>query len=141
MIFDGDKKRIGPYLRELADLAGLRDWTIIVDDAPPENPQHAACVDVRYGRKVAVVSFGPDWATMDPATFRTTCLHELLHCHINHVRWPLNNIVQIVGKAVYDPLYEAVTDYIEYAVDGIAEAWAPSLPLPIMAKPKRTKAA
>lgn len=135
MIFDGDRDRIEPYLRELADLVGLRDWRIFVSDDAPEDPEHAACVDVRYGLKVAVISFHPQWAESDPEQFRNTCCHELLHAHVNHVRWPLNNVAELVGKAIYDPLYQSVTDYIEYAVDAIATEWAKTLPLPVMAPP------
>jgi len=140
MILDGDRDQIEPYLRELADLVGLRDWNVQVSNDPPANPEHAACIDVRYGLKVAVISFHPQWAQDDPESFRAICVHELLHAHVNHVRWPLNNVAELVGKAIYDPLYQSVTDYIEYAVDAIATEWAKTLPLPVTAKKKRKEA-
>jgi hypothetical protein len=116
MIFDGDRDRIEPYLRELADLVGLRDWRILVSDDPPEHPEHAACIDVRYGLKVAVVSFHPQWAESEPEQFRNTCCHELLHAHVNHVRWPLNNVADLrhLGRRV--ALYHA--ELIEAGMDG-----------------------
>jgi hypothetical protein len=131
MLLNGDRDQLRTYLRELADLVGLRDWTINVLETPPSNPEHAASIDVRYGRKYVNIDFLPEWASWPAEDLRQTCVHELLHCHINHVRWPINNIQELVGHAIYTPLYESVTDYIEYAVDAIASEWAKTLPLPI----------
>lgn len=139
MIFDGDRVQLGLYLRELADLMGLRDWTINLMHDTPDNPHHAACVDVRYGRKVANISFEENWAGSDPETLRETCVHELLHCHINRVRNPLDNIEHGIGQLLYNTTYNALTDYIEDATDAIATEWARTLPLPVKAKKKKAE--
>lgn len=137
MILDGDRDRIGPYIRELADLMGLTDWTFGLSPDQPGNENHGAEINVVYGRKFAEIAFRHDWCHGRPKDFRSLCVHELLHCHVNHVRWPLNNVAEIVGTAVYAPLYNGVTDAIEYAVDGIAMAWAETLPLPGKHKKRR----
>ncbi len=139
MIFDGDQDKIGPYIRELADLCGLRDWTINILDDPPANPGHAACVDVRYGRRWVNVSFHPDWAQERPESFRSTCVHELLHCHLKPMEWAVNNVQDHLGVAVFSVFSHAYTDAEEMAIDAIATAWAESLPLPIMSKKARKK--
>lgn len=139
MILKGDRQQLGEYLRELADRMGLRDWTINLMHDTPDNPQHAACIEVRYGRKVANISFEEHWAGNDPETLRATCVHELLHCHINQVRHPVDNIQSAIGQTLYATTYDALTDYIEHATDAIATEWARTLPLPVKARKRKRK--
>lgn len=133
-IFDGDDNHIGPYLRELADQMGLRDWTIQVMDGAPDNPQHAACVEIRYGRKWANVWFHPEWAQERPESFRTTCVHELLHCHLKPVQWALNNVETLLGSTAFGILSASHDDAMEVAIDAIASEWSKHLPLPVKVK-------
>lgn len=139
MIFDGDRNALGQYVRDLADMMGLRDWHLLLLNEPTDNPEHAADIDVVYGRRAACIRFHADWAQADPSELRCTVVHELVHCHLNPMRNVLDNIENAVGKMVYDPTYNALTDYIEYATDAISTAWAESLPLPVKAAPKRKK--
>ena len=131
-IFDGDRAKLGEYVRQMADLMGLKDWEVKLSDEPPENAEHAACIDTRYGRKFANISVQAEWASEPPETFRATIVHELVHCFLNPARNCIDNVQSLVGELVYRPLYNSLTDHIEYATDGIAVAWAEFLPLPIM---------
>ena len=139
-LLKGSYDELGAYLRDIADRVGLKDWYFNIVHEPPDDQNHAACVEVYYGRKVADIRFRNEWATWTPEELRETVLHELLHCHINPLRFHLNNIQNAVGQMVYEPLYQGVTDYIEYAVDGIARNWAQTLPLPVKAKKRKDKA-
>lgn len=130
MIFDGDRDKLAHYIDLLAFAMGLKDWQFHLAAEKPDNPEHAASVDVRYGRKYAVIYLSDGWEQWQPSSVRQTLVHELLHCHINHVRHPIDNIQSSIGTPLYNATWNAVTDYIEYAVDGIAEAWAQRLPLP-----------
>jgi len=130
VILDGDREALQVYIRQMADLMGLKDWTVKLNDDPPENPNHAACIDTRYGRKLANISVPVDWVNEPPERFRATICHELIHCFLNPFRDSIDNVQSLVGELVYRPLYNTLTDQIEYATDGIATAWAEKLPLP-----------
>lgn len=130
MILDGDPYQLGQYLRRLADMMGLKDWKLAIGDTPPEEASMNACVELVFGRRVAVISFQDRWPSWTPEDLRQTCTHELLHCHFNQILWPVNGITKHVGLMIYEPLYDAVNDRIEEGVDAVAEAWAKALPLP-----------
>jgi hypothetical protein len=134
MIFDGKRKKIGPYLRYLANEMGLRDWTINISPHPPDDNQHAACIDVRYARKWANISFSTDWAQSTPESFRATCVHELLHCHFRPIHWHINNLGSHISTSTFDVFYGGFRDLEEVAIDAVAEEWARCLPLPEKAK-------
>jgi hypothetical protein len=134
MIFGGDLKKVGPYVRALADEMGLRDWTINILSTPPDNDQHAACIDIRYGRKFANIEFARDWAESSPDTFRSTCVHELLHCHFRPIHWHINNLGSHIATSTFDVFYGAFRDIEEVAIDAVAEEWARHLPLPKVSK-------
>jgi len=131
VIFDGDRDELGTYIRHMADLLGLRDWTINLLADPPDNARYAADVDVIYGRRCAEIRVAADWMHRTPESLRTTIAHELLHCHLNPSRNVLDNMQHAIGQMLYTTAYNALTDYIEYATDAISTAWAEFLPLPV----------
>ena len=136
MIFDGDRDRLGTYIRDMANRIGLRDWLIELSNDRPDDDNCAADVDVVYGRKVAVIRMAPSWSSEKPESLRATVAHELIHCHMNPMRNVLDNVQHALGQPVYTTAYNALTDHIEYATDAIATEWAESLPLPIEDTPK-----
>lgn len=139
MLLNNDRDELAAYMRRLADLVGLCAWEIKLSTQGPDNENHAASVHVWYGRKVASIYMQPDWASWEAEELRSTIVHELLHCHINPIRNVADNIESSVGKMIYTPLYNAMTDYIEYAVDAIATCWSETLPLPETPKKRRTR--
>ncbi len=134
------RKEMGEYIRHLADLCGLRDWTITLAAQPTDagNNGQVACT---YGRKQATIQLAHDWPDKDPEEVRHTVTHELLHCHLDPVSRVLENVETNLGEAVYGVVRCAHRDAIEWAVDGIADAVAPLLPLPVKTKATRKKAA
>ena len=137
MILNGDRNELGRYVRELADVMGLRDWTITVaGDAPDGDPHDAeseigADCTVTYGRKSAIIRLADGWESWEATDVRYVVVHELVHCHTIPMQWAVNNIAAHVTPAMFDMLTSAHTDFHELAVDGIATAWAAMLPLPI----------
>lgn len=125
---------LGGYMRDLADIMGLRDWTISLEHAPPSSEPHdghkvqGECA-VNYGRKSATISICPDWPEDDPEEVRRVVVHELLHCHVEPVQWAFNNAANRLGFEAGSVAREAFTDAFEVAIDGIAVAWAESLPM------------
>lgn len=142
MLLNGDRDELRPYIRHLADLCGLKDWRLLLSDAPlvhdPDRNGYStmATCAVNYGQKRAVIEISADWASWDAADLRSTVVHELLHCHAEPMRWAVNNTKHAVGTALYEVIYDAFTDAMELAVDGIATAWAATLPLPIKEVPR-----
>lgn len=131
MIFDGDRGELGRYVRHLADLMGLRDWYLRLGDEAPEDEDWDGQCHVVYGRKVATISFRGGWEAWEPERLRWVAAHELIHCHVEPTRWSINNFKHAVGGDMYNVIYDAFTDDIEVAVDGMAQAWAEFLPLPV----------
>lgn len=114
------------YVRHLADLCGLKDWKITLEDESPGegNLGHCHCV---YGRRVACIRLA-EHDTIEE--LRHTIVHELLHCHLDPVRLPLENIRSGIGDMLYNATHNATVDAVEYATDGIATALSAALPLP-----------
>lgn len=142
MILGGDRNQLGAYIREIANLMGLRDWRLVLADEPPqtadaddmlrrEDDTAGAYVEVIYGRKLATVSIASTWPQWDPEELRVVVVHELVHCHVEPMRWAFNNVRSITPQTMYQVMYEAFRDAMEPSVDGIATAWAETLPLPI----------
>lgn len=136
MIFDGDREQLGHYVREMADLCGLRDWTFRVDEGEPGNEHWSGSCEVVYGRKYAIIRFAPGWADQAPEDLRNTCVHELIHCHVKPMEWTVNNTQDHLPPAMFGMLTAGYSDSEELAVDGIATAWAERLPLPMLAEKK-----
>lgn len=132
-LLNGDRDALGEYVREMADLMGLRDWMMGIADDPPDNDDANAQVDVPYGRWWASIKFNPSWPERDPEDLRRTVAHELVHCHLWSMHQRVCDLHDLLGSTVYQVLNKAFTENLEHAVDGIAYAWAESLPLPVKA--------
>lgn len=124
---DPRKEALAPYLRALADLMGLRDWTVGINHEPPD-PRHLAECDARFGRKIAWIHLSEAFLNAPPDRQRQTLGHELLHAHTAHLE-------HLMHGELTEPGYRAFTLALEYAIDGIAEEWAKSLPLPDQVAP------
>jgi hypothetical protein len=111
------------YFRALADLMGLRDWTVCVGDDPPDNPHHMANADCAICRKFVTFSLSEKFLSGTEDEQRATACHELIHAHLA----PMHNYLY---KTLTDNEWEAYQIAMEYAVDGIAQSWASHLPPP-----------
>lgn len=134
-LLKGDRDELGQYVREMADLMGLRDWTIVMKPGNPEDADHMACAQQIYGQKHLNLWFRKDWSRWPAKQLRQTTCHELLHAHLNPLAHStLNNVGQLIGKRPYQVAWEAMSERLEFTVDGIADAWSETLPLPVKAK-------
>lgn len=138
MIFDGDDNELGLYIREMADLMGLRDWHFYVvvgplatDEPALTNSVPLAQIDCTYGRKHARITLVPGWENSAPEQLRMIVVHELVHAHLALMQWIVNNTRDTLGGAAFDVWRGSYHDAEELAVDGIASAWAERMPLPI----------
>ena len=129
------RKGFGPYARCLADRMELRDWTVCVSDAPPANPNHEASAEAAYGQKFVTIALSERYLHLPEAEQRATMCHKLIHAH-----WgPVDHLIR---RLLPEREYEAYQLSMEYAVEGLAQAIAPSMPLPSeVAAPKPPKRA
>jgi hypothetical protein len=120
------------YVRHLGDIIGLRDWTLIVSRDALDNDDAFAMVRPVEGKKHATIFVCKDFRAQTPEEQREVITHELIHCHlataIDVIRLDLCRSA-VLGQPVYDICWNAFKRQIEYAVDGMAEEWAKSLPL------------
>ena len=121
---DPRRQAFAPYVRDLADRLRLRDWTIYVRDDPPHDGECIASIHCVEGRKVANIRFNDPFLDDSPEDQRHTIVHELLHCHVNGA-WDY-----AVDTFATEDARRAFRRLAETAVDGLADAIAPLLPLP-----------
>jgi hypothetical protein len=114
-----------PYVRHLADLMGLKDWVISIDDDPPFNNGAIATARICEGRKNLILDLSSTFLEKedDREYQRHTIVHELVHCHLGQMNEVLRQFLSAEQYAIH-------RINMEFANDGIAEAWAKSLPVP-----------
>lgn len=126
------------YIGELAELMGLKDWAIEVNETPINVPEQNAHMECVYGRRLGVLRLNVAWPARKPEAQRQSLVHELVHCHLDALCQLVESDIQgVLGQQAYDLLFKAHRRTLEYAVNDIARAWAASLPLP---KPPKDKA-
>lgn len=122
---------IAGYVRHMADLLCLRDWEIVIDWTPTSDD---SCAEIQpiFGQKRATLSFGPTFLALASTDQRQTVAHELLHCHLFAVTEQSRvSFAAVSGDEAVVRLAQAGVEHsTEIAVDGIADAFAPLLPLP-----------
>jgi hypothetical protein len=131
---DERKTRYGDYVRELANAMGLRDWTISISVAPPSDENHIAANWATYGRKLQTLYLSERFLDSSAEEQRATLVHELVHAQFAHLHSLALRLLTSDGAK------EAWTLAMEYTVDGIAEEWAKTLPLPFFADEKASAA-
>lgn len=129
-ILGGDRHALGDYMREIANLMGLRDWYLFLSSNDPEDDDAMACCEVAYGQKSATLCFHHSWPAWSMDELKATVVHELLHCHTEPMRWAVNNARDPLGFMLFGVVEGAFIDALEVAVDGVARAWAEHLPDP-----------
>lgn len=124
-----DRKALGEYMRNIADVMGLRDWTLNLLHEPCDDDCNAQ-VRLIYGRKVADIRVSEAFRSFDPERIRRTVVHELIHFHFaacsNLIEHDLSGHL---SKQALNIFFSAWVRDFEYGVDGLATAVASSLPL------------
>jgi hypothetical protein len=121
-----------PYVRQLADMMGLKDWVIEIDDDPPFNAGAIATARICEGRKNLILDLSSSFLEKedDRPYQRHTIVHELVHCHLGQMNEVLRQMLDADQFAIH-------RINMEFTTDGIAEAWAARLPL-VTSPPKKT---
>lgn len=117
-----------PYLRLLADRLHLKDWSFVLRDEAPDSADAIAAINCAEGRKYAWCYLSESFLRSSPEDQRHTLIHELLHCHMAGA--------DHVAARMITEHFQLYRLHCEYAVDGLADALAPLLPLPTFRRPK-----
>ncbi len=126
-----DRQDFYPYFRDIADRLALKDWTVIVSEEPPSSGDAVASAYLWYGRRRVRIHLSEDFLKASESDQRQTSVHELVHCHLD----TLERLA--TREAETGDLIRPIRLALEYAVDGLADAIAPLMPLPsaVLGKP------
>lgn len=124
-----ERKALGHYIRWIADEMGLRDWNLHLLREPADDDCNAQA-RIIYGRKVCSIRVSEEFRTFEPERVRHSIVHELIHCHTaaadNTVQ---HDLTEHIGVCAADIFHSGYRRHAEYAVDGLADALSPHMPL------------
>lgn len=124
---------LAQYTRELANLMGLRDWTVNLEQRPEddeEDEESCASQFVPFGTQRVNVSISSKWPEWSEDDLRATIVHELIHCHTARMMWSVNIFAHQLSEseAIENLVRDGFLADQECAVESIATAWANALP-------------
>lgn len=123
--------RLTPWFCEMANLLHLNHWHLTVPiEARPESPDYAASCERIYGQNRAKIYLSDGFLADTPENQRVTYVHELLHCHFRAIVEARDGLEDLLGKPANLVFVDRMRSAEEWAVDAIAGAIAPFLPLP-----------
>lgn len=129
-----DRKVLSEYVRWVADVIGLRDWTfeLLPSEAleDTDGGKTLASCATADGRRFAVIRFDRGFKDTSPTDQRDTVVHELVHCHLSNLQWQFENDLKVhLAPHVFMALNASFERNVELAVDALAGAIAKHLPL------------
>lgn len=111
------------YFRKLADLYGLKDWTLEISSGGTDDPDAIASMYCPPGRKHGWLRLSQAFLDESPTNQRMIALHELTHCHT--AMW-----YQHSRMYIKEEMRDTHRVLMEYGVDSIACAITELFPLP-----------
>lgn len=123
-------RSLARYIREAADVLGLRDWDVRLDEVPEADPNNAASVSCVRERRVAHIQVAPEFVHMEPAEQRHVIAHELAHIHMDGDLEYLSEVLpSLIGGVAWTGIEAAVRTLHEQGIDGVAIGMEARLPL------------
>ena len=119
------------YVNQLTIPLRLVDWEVRVSDSPCDDTDDLASINPTYGQKRATIRFCEGFDGRSTEEQRKTIAHELIHCHF----WPMTEMAEadiehFMSSGEREMFSRGFRRNMEYAVDALADALAPFLPLP-----------
>lgn len=135
----GNRTWFEPYVRDMADRMGLKDWEVeIAEEIPDELGGFAHTMDAAtflpssYKNLTLYIKDHPH----TPKQVRSLVAHELVHALTRDWMEAAQSLENHVNPIVYDLYSMRLSHEMEQAVESIAVAWSAVLPLPVMTEGK-----
>jgi hypothetical protein len=121
--------RLTPYVTALQAAMGLAHWRIdlLEDTAPGDCNADVTWWEDKYR---ADLRLSADFFDMKAEDQRYSITHELLHLHLRGVALVEKHLRHPLGEVMWALIDDRFEHEEELAVDGLARALAPFLPLP-----------
>lgn len=127
---DAEWDVLDTYVRQVADTLALRDWTFRLERDQPCPDDAGAQINCLDGRRHALLRINRDFRDEEPGEQRHQIVHEVIHCHFAAAHHTVElDVKQALGEAAGSLLDRLFSRSVEYAVDGLAQAVAPTFPL------------
>ncbi len=117
------------YICDLAARLRLADWRIRLAEEPPEDKDVDAEVWQAFKKRSTFIRVRAGWMDLSPDSQRDAIVHELLHLHLAEMNAVLDKLGGLLGQPAWDIVSEQYLVAEEVAVDTLAGAIAPMLPL------------
>lgn len=118
------------YVEKLQPYMRLAHWQIVVHDDPPDGDDCVADISCSPTRTMAALRISDYYITSSPEKQRRSITHELVHCLLHQLSEAEQAFLYAVGHPVWEHLHRRYEHEEELAVDEVARAIAPFLPLP-----------
>lgn len=116
------------YIRQSADLVGLRDWTYEVSALPCVS-NRAADITLVEGRRIARLAFCAGFRELPERDQREAIAHELVHCHLHGVADVVRvDIAAAIRPTLHSVLWSSFERQLEHAVDAMVPVFARAIP-------------
>lgn len=115
------------YVRVIANMIGLRDWSYSVDREPPREGAEAE-IFCLHGRKLAAIRFAWNFRTKPMRDQKETVVHELLHCHTSGMDYTTEMLKDMLHPDAWKMFQQSFTMQMEHCVEGICIPFAALLP-------------
>ena len=120
------RQAVAHWIREAADMLGLKDWRFEVLAAPPvDASSFASCLPL-YGRKQATIRVRAFVFDEPDDVVAHSLVHELLHCHHGE----LMEQAEAVAQGHLGAVEPVIRLHIEHMVDAMATVLVDNLDLP-----------
>lgn len=117
------------YIRLIADMMGLRDWTFELDNDPTD-ANDLAHIEPIFGQRRAIIAVSAGFAGCPPEFQRKAIVHELTHAHqaarTHLVHRALPSLLGEAGWSAFESAYRLED---ELATDSLATGIEPFFPL------------
>lgn len=123
-------RHLTTWIDDVLPRLGLRRWRVTLSEEPADADAHAQISphDQSYD---ADLSLDPDFLDLPLERQRELLTHELLHLAFAHVDTAVEHLEPVIGTAAWSVFSPHYSDAFERAIDELARAIAPSLPLPV----------
>lgn len=131
-MFDRDVEDLARYVRTIANMVGLRDYTVEVAPETPSDGKVAECI-TEDGRASVALCFAGYFERLPPEEQRHAVVHELLHVHFARPAATISSDMrEFLSETEHRLAWAAYKRQVEHSVDTLATAIADLLPLPTL---------